>query len=348
MKKIAMFIVVLFVAAPLFSQSLFESLTEKYADKDGFSASLITHDMFEIYLKKQEVNKESPVYETLNNLDNILLVSHRNFEKNKDEINSLHSELLGYYKDKGYSLFKTEKQMGDDVKVYMEKGGEEITSLALVTASDMSVHLVELNGLIDMANLSKLGSVLNLRGLENLYRINSSSNRLFSNRYNYNWDYNFEGLSKEQAEKMKEAFSQQKWFNEEKLKQMEEQARKMSEQYQVMNKEKIRQIEEHARQMAEKQHKLSKEQLQKIEQQAREMAEKQMKMQQKYMEMAEKYGREPIFIGAPGDTNTVYYIDGKRVDAEEIKGFDKEKIESIEIKRGKGKQEKTVIKLKTK
>ncbi len=85
-----------------------------------------------------------------------------------------------------------------------------------------------------------------------------------------------------------------------------------------------------------------------IEDQARASAEKQMQMAEKYREMAEKYGREPIFINYPGDTNTVYYIDGKKVKAKEIKDLDKGKIESVEIKKPEKAHEKTTIRIKTK
>ena len=47
--------------------------------------------------------------------------------------------------------------------------------------------------------------------------------------------------------------------------------------------------------------------------------------------MAEKYQRHPIFLSAPGDTNMVYIVDGKKVNAKEIKNLQPDQIKSIQI-----------------
>jgi hypothetical protein len=65
--------------------------------------------------------------------------------------------------------------------------------------------------------------------------------------------------------------------------------------------------------------------------QNKEMLEKQKEMMEKYRQMGEKYGRYPIFLSAPGDTNMVYYIDGKKVNAQEISKINSDQIESIVV-----------------
>jgi len=112
--------------------------------------------------------------------------------------------------------------------------------------------------------------------------------------------------------------------------------------------ERIEEMVLRQRQMAEKHAVLSEEQQAQFEQQARQMAEKQMQMAEKYREMAEKYQREPIFLSTPGDTNTVYFLNGKKVKASKIKELDKEKIESVEVKKPEKENEKATIRIKTK
>ena len=128
---------VLFISLPAFAQkteNFFEQLTDKYSDKDGFSASMITKDMFDLYLKKKNVDSESSVYEAIKNLDKIMVVSQGNFnggyiniagvniengkpDKEKEEQeNELLETILNHYKTGGYTLLKTEKRMGEEVK----------------------------------------------------------------------------------------------------------------------------------------------------------------------------------------------------------------------------------------
>ncbi len=329
MRKLILMVLVIGISFPLLAQqstNLFEQLTEKYADKDGFSASRLTSDMFDLYLKKKNVDDASDVATALNKLDNILVVSenrmqsfsvgdrnrYRNGSKNdtdkkeqdtEDDSDVMHNEILSYYKSNDYTLFKTEKRMGEDVKVYLKKSEKGIKALALITKSSMATNLVELQGDIDLATVASLNKAINLRGLENLYKIDNSSP--YAGRF-------------------------------------------PTSGYIEMSEERMAEIEARAREMAERHAELSQEQREKIEQQAQLQAQKQMEMAEKYREMAEQYGRQPIFLSTPGDTNTVFYLNGKKIKAEDMKK--KLKTEDIEqvVKTHDDKEGKTVIKITTK
>jgi hypothetical protein len=325
MKRIILLMLVIILSLPTLAQqqsnNLFEELTEKYADKDGFGASQISSDMFDLYLKKKNIEKDSPVSEALENLDNILVVSFSKFGrsaelvrsgyiraddpdvKESEKNNALHNQILDYYKSGNYTLLKTEKRMGEDVKVYLKKNSGVVESLALITNSSVSTNLVELQGDIDLKTVSELSQALNLRGLENLYKIDNSSSALYG--------FSSAGIGALTGERIEEMVARQ-------------------------------------REMAERQHDLSDEQRAKFEEQAKLMAEKQLLMAEKYREMAEKYQREPIFLNYPGDTNTVYILDGKKVKAKKIKEIEKDKIEKIEVMKGDKKNDKTTIKITTK
>lgn len=334
MKRLFLLLFVVALSLPTLAQQssgLFEQLTDKHADKEGFSASQISSEMFDLYLKKRNIEEESPVFDALKKLDNILVVSQSNLngffntsgsytissnsnvktkkedkeDKNVNEAKEVHLQILDYYKKNNYSLLKTEKRMGEDVKVYLKKNQDKIESLALVTSSSVSTNLVELQGDIDLKTVSDLNQALNLRGLENLYKIDNSNNT----RYR--------------------VVSGGKWsrFPDEKS---------------------IEEMVTRQREMIERQHNLTDEQRDRIEEQSKEMAEKQMQMAEKYREMAEKYRREPIFLSYPGDTNTVYTLNGKKVKAKEIKELDKSSIKRIEVETAEKEDEKTKINIKTK
>lgn len=329
MKKIVLFVLMIGLTYPVLAQQndLFGQLTEKYSDQDGFSASRLTSDMFDLYMKKKGVEESSELAATLKKLDNILVVSQSNFagpwrgtgvytpadndrakseQNEKDDLASgIHKEILEFYKSQGYSLLKTEKRMGEDVKVYLKKSQDKVVALALITNSSVSTSLVELQGDdIDLSNVASLSKAINLRGLENLYKLDNSGpswGALPATGYHFD-----------------------------------------------LSEERVRALEEQARLMAEKHEQLSEEQIRKIEQQAQLQAQKQYEMAEKYRQMAEQYGRQPIFLSAPGDTNTIYYIDGKKVKAKGMKELQKDAIESINVTRADGEDGKTVIRITTK
>ncbi len=298
-------IITMLVTFPVFGQDseLFKQLTDQYSDNEGFSASLLSSDMFDLYLKKKNLDDSSPVYAALKSLKSIVVVSQSNVKTSMNstgasaivssEGSQIHEKILDYYKKNNFTLFKTEKRMGEDIKVYVNKRDDKIASLALITNSSASTNLVELHGDIDLKNVSELSKAINLRGLENLYKLDNNSS--------YYGVYPSGAYSQAHIDEM---IARQK-------------------------------------EMYEKQHQLTEEQRRMIELKAQEMAEKQR-------EMAEKYGREPIFLSHPGDTNTVFYIDGKKVKPAEMKSILPDDIESIEVNKPKKDNGKTTIKIKTK
>lgn len=309
-----------FTAQTQNSEAFFEQLTEKYAEKDGFSASMLTRDMFDLYLKKKKLDESSDVTAALKKLDKILVVSQSGYtgplvisqkfdqeayekqkEKNQKERDVMYNEIIDHYKNGGFSLLKTEKRMGEDVKVYLKKDNNKVNSLALITNSSAATNLVELEGDIDLANVASLSSALNLRGLENLYKIDNKS------------PYQFIGADAGQ----------------------------------YFDQDRIRVIEERARAMADQHAQLSEEQVKRFQEQAEKQAQKQIEMAEKYREMSEIYGRQPIFLNYPGDS-TEYYLDGKKATLDEIKQLDKDNIEKVEINKSDKEGDKTIIKITTK
>ncbi len=155
---------------------------------------------------------------------------------------------------------------------------------------------------INLTAVADLNKALNLKGLENLYKIDNSSNMFFGN-----------------------AVGAPNW-----------------------SQERVEELVARQREMAEKNRELNDEQLEKIEIQAHLHAQKQKEMMEKYQQMAEAYGRQPIFLSYPGDTNTVYYLDGKKVKSQDIKELDRDDIKTIEVNKANDKEDKTTIRIKTK
>lgn len=310
MKRITLIILVVIVSLPAFAQTtndFYKKLTDQYANQDGFSASQITSDMFDLYLKKRNIDQESPVFEALKKLDKIMVISQSQIRSREEQkqntqtgsmLKTLHDTFIDHYKAEGFTLLKTEKRMGEDVKVYLNKNREKIETLALLTSSSVSTNLIELKGDIDLKTVSELNKALNLRGLENLYKIDNNGRNYYSGY--------------------------------------------------IYSAERIEAMKAKQREMFEKQRHLSEEQRMQVEKQAQVQAQKQMEMAEKYREMADKYQRSPIFLSYPGDTNTVYYLDGKKVKAKEVKELEKEIIKSISVTTDDKKDKKTTVRIKTK
>ena len=304
MKTIILSICILISALNLHAQDLFGSLTGKYANQEGFSATHLTNDLFDLYLKKKQVEPGSAVYETLKKLNRITVISQNSFGaqenqgKMKETLSAVQDEIMNYYKDPSFSLLKTENRMGEVIKVYLKKNGDKVNTLSMVSSSPTRLTMVELAGDIDLTRVSDISGALNVRGLENLNKINGTSNTFV-----------FQGMDLNQMEDQR-IFWEQYSDN---LKDLP---------YPQMNIEMLRRQKE----LTEKHN---------------EMTEKHREIVIKQQEMASKYGRQPIFLSTPGDTNVVYYINDKKVDSEKFKSINPEDIESVSvIKAEQGKKNK--------
>ena len=304
MKTIILSICMLIAAVNLQAQDLFGSLTGKYANQEGFSATHLTNDLFDLYLKKKQVEPGSAVFETLKKLDRITVISQNAFgspenqDKMKVTLTAVQDEILAYYKDPAFSLLKTENRMGEVLKVYLKKSGEKVNTLSMVSSTPTRLTMVELAGEIDLSTISDISGALNVRGLENLNKINGTSNTFV-----------FQGMDMNQMEDQRIFWEQ---YSDD-LKDLP---------YPQMNIEMLRRQKE----LTEKHN---------------EMSEKHREIVIKQQEMANKYGRQPIFLSTPGDTNIVYFINDKKVDSKAFKAINPEDIESVNvIKAEQGKKNK--------
>ena len=318
MKRIIFYVLMITISLPAFSQNnetFFEQLTGKYSDQDGFSASMITKDMFDLYLRKRNVDSESPVFEAIKNLDKILVVSQSSLpanylrssgEKNVADneknavLEEMQSTILNHYKNGNYTLLKTEKRLGEEVKVYLKKNQDKIESLAVLASSSANTSLVELQGDINLTTVADLNKALNLRGLDNLSKINNSGNSMIVD------------LAPT-----------------------------------IYSSGNVDELIARQRELAERQRILSEEQREKFEEQARVQAQRQLEMAERMREMAERYQRQPILLNYPGDS-TQYYINGKKANADEVKELERTNIKSIEVTNPEKDGDKTTVKIKTK
>ncbi|MCD6354825.1 MAG: hypothetical protein J7L95_04670 [Prolixibacteraceae bacterium] len=63
-------------------------------------------------------------------------------------------------------------------------------------------------------------------------------------------------------------------------------------------------------------------------------------MRENYWEMVDKYKRRLIFLNYPGGFTTVYIINGEKATRDKIKEIKPDKIESIKVNKGNGKESK--------
>lgn len=297
MKQLGIFLMAMLLAFTAEAQTIFEELVDQYVDVEGFSAVQITNDMFDLYLKQKNIDSDDPVYEVLDDLDNMMVIS-QTFTGDNDQVKEeMKTMIRDYYRENDYTLFKTEKNASSDLKIYIDKTDEGITSMGLLSSNSFSVNLIEMNGNIDLSKIASLNKALNIRGLEQLQVFD---NKKSPSNFYFNYEFELPDMSTYE-----------------------------------LSEERRREIQEHVQQAQEEMRKHQE-----------EMKIHQREMNLKQRELFEKYNKFPVIISGPDGEDAEYYVNGRKVDKDEIKELDPESIRSIEIdKKDESKKQKAQIKI---
>jgi hypothetical protein len=105
-----------------------------------------------------------------------------------------------------------------------------------------------------------------------------------------------------------------------------------------LSEERQKEIEEHVKKAQEA-----------MESHQFKMLENQKELGERQKEIFEKYHRHPIFFSGPGEKDAEYYVNGKKVDFDEVKKIMSDDVQSVEvIKKDGSKREKSEIKIQLK
>ena len=172
MKRI---IVLLIALMPLLvvAQSAMDEIFEKYSGKDGFTTVNIGPDMFKLLANANvQINgtddadlKEAQ--DAMKNLQSLRILTCESADK--DLCMRFRKEVFRSVPD-DYLEMMTVKDDQSDVKFLarQDKDGT-ITELLMVVIDSEDVVLMSFTGKIDMQTISKIGSTMQIDGMDNLY-----------------------------------------------------------------------------------------------------------------------------------------------------------------------------------
>lgn len=171
MRKISLIIASLIISFNSFSQnSPVEKLFENYANKDGFTTITISNYMFSLFAKKNtdkdHLGKVTNGLESLRILtvDDSVLNSTINFYK------EIIKELpLDHYKE-----LMSVKDKDQDMKMLINEKDGRIKEFLMIVGGKNNNVLIYIKGDIDLASLAEISKEMNIQGLDNLDKLNSS------------------------------------------------------------------------------------------------------------------------------------------------------------------------------
>jgi len=153
-------------------------LLDKYSGKDGFTSIEIKKDLFELFAEIDEAAEEADeVREAMSKLTSINVLMFEPEDKDNKSLEAFRKELKGNIDLTGYIELMVIKEKDEEVKFLINKKNGKINELLLLIDQADEAGFVSILGDIDMKTISKLSKSMQIKGMENLQKIEEKESK---------------------------------------------------------------------------------------------------------------------------------------------------------------------------
>jgi hypothetical protein len=168
MKTIVLLVGFLLLSVGGSSQSIMDNLYDKYSGATGFTSVYISKYMFDMFRNKDTDQKsQDEMQQTLSKLNCIKILASDDDPATPMPVN-LYQEILKVLPSSSYKEIMVVKDKDQNVVFYAKEEKDKVVELLLVVSGKESNVLISIQGDIDMKNISKLGSTMNIQGMDKL------------------------------------------------------------------------------------------------------------------------------------------------------------------------------------
>jgi len=176
MKKIVLFLSVVFILPlmGLAQTTSIDKLYEKYAGKDYFTSINISSEMFKLAAGLSQ-NMEGEDAKELNDLVNQIngmkiLIFEDSLRESKIDFMSELNKTVNF---KDFAELMRVEEKGSTVKFLTKKeNGNKISEMLMIAEDGGEVVVMSFTGLIELESIGKLAKTMNMKGMENLDKLN--------------------------------------------------------------------------------------------------------------------------------------------------------------------------------
>lgn len=177
MKNFMLSIVTLALIATGFSvqaQSPTDDLFEKYGARDGFTTVHVTKELFSLFAEISNESDEAEVQEineVIKGLEHIRILMYDGSDETDVQTVADFKKQLENVQLNNFTELMTVKEGKEMVKFMIQKNGKNVKELLLLINQPMEAGFISITGDIDLKSIAKLSKSMNIKGLENLEKL---------------------------------------------------------------------------------------------------------------------------------------------------------------------------------
>ncbi len=173
MKKVMIIMVGVMLSVSLQAQDAITKFFGKYESDQNFSNVSITSRMFGLFTDLEVENEEDQqVLDAISKLEGLKILAKDNASNGK----ALYKEALAKLPKGEYDELMSIRDEDKDMKFLIKEKNGKISELLMVMGGDKEFFILSLFGEIDLKQIAKISSAMDIDGLEGLERLNDKKN----------------------------------------------------------------------------------------------------------------------------------------------------------------------------
>ena len=174
MKKLMMSVVMVLMA--VFAQAQGDVISKffnKYQNDEAFSQVNVSSKMFGLFTNmKIESKDDQEVLDAISKIKGLRVLAKEDARNARE----LYKEALSLIPAKDFEELMSVRDKDKDMKFFIKEAGGKISELVMIAGGNESFMVLSLYGEIDLKQVSKIGSKMNVDGLKNLENLKEKKN----------------------------------------------------------------------------------------------------------------------------------------------------------------------------
>lgn len=175
MKKVFAVIALMMAASGAFAQDAITKFFTKYQNDESFSQVTVSSKMFNLFTQMDAENAEDKeVLEAISKLKGLKILAKQDARNARE----LYKEAFSLIPIKDYEELMSVRDKDKDMKFFIKEGkGGIISELLMVVGGNTEFMVLSLFGEIDLKQVSRIGKKMDVKGLENLEKMDSNKKK---------------------------------------------------------------------------------------------------------------------------------------------------------------------------
>ena len=164
MKKIGVIMIAMVTVTAANAQDVISKFFNKYQSDETFTNVNISSKMFGLFTEMEaETPEDKEVLEAISKLKGLKILAKENARNSRE----LYKEALGLIPSNFEELMSVRKE-DKDMKFMIDENNGKISEMLMIVGGNEEFMILSLFGEIDLKQISRIGSKMNIKGLENL------------------------------------------------------------------------------------------------------------------------------------------------------------------------------------